>query len=176
MPPNCDVGRRWLALGIFREPLMKEDAMHANEAIPELDQSASGELKVPVDLLSECLAVVRHMEVDEKMSPGQSPGHSHHKPGVWNDLNGVELSGKPCEWCATWARFREATFAANQARATQLDRFREFTLSQCPQPDLVDLREYPGHELGLVEQRRFLNPAVERDWKLWQAATKSSLG
>lgn len=36
----------------------------------------------------------------------KGPGHSHDVPGIWDADNG-ELSGKPCEWCATWTRLRE---------------------------------------------------------------------
>lgn len=38
---------------------------------------------------------------------GNAPGHGHEVPGVWDEDNGRELAGKPCEWCATWTLFRE---------------------------------------------------------------------
>ncbi len=34
---------------------------------------------------------------------GNAPGHSHEVPGVWDSDNG-DLAGKPCAWCAVWAR------------------------------------------------------------------------
>jgi len=30
-----------------------------------------------------------------------APGHCHNVPGHW------DVSGLPCEWCATWNRVRE---------------------------------------------------------------------
>ena len=34
---------------------------------------------------------------------GNAPGHCHEVPGVWDSDNG-ELAGKPCAWCAVWAK------------------------------------------------------------------------
>jgi len=34
---------------------------------------------------------------------GNAPGHAHEVSGVWDDDND-ELAGKPCAWCAVWAR------------------------------------------------------------------------
>ena len=37
---------------------------------------------------------------------GNAPGHGHEVPGIWDSDNG-KLAGKPCAWCATWAKARE---------------------------------------------------------------------
>lgn len=34
---------------------------------------------------------------------GNAPGHSHEIPGVWDSDNGKK-AGKPCAWCAIWAK------------------------------------------------------------------------
>jgi hypothetical protein len=34
---------------------------------------------------------------------GNAPGHCHQIPGVWDRDNGTK-AGKPCAWCATWAK------------------------------------------------------------------------
>lgn len=44
-----------------------------------------------------------------------APGHGHCRPGVWDDDNAPELAGKPCEWCADWAKARAAIAAARSA-------------------------------------------------------------
>ena len=45
-------------------------------------------------------------KVFSELDTTQSPGHHHSIAGVWDDYNG-ELSGKPCEWCATWSEVRQ---------------------------------------------------------------------
>lgn len=35
---------------------------------------------------------------------GNSPGHGHAVPGVWDDDNG-DMAGQPCEQCAEWCEF-----------------------------------------------------------------------
>lgn len=35
----------------------------------------------------------------------QAPGHCHDVPGIWDTSNLPDIAGKPCEWCATWAKF-----------------------------------------------------------------------
>lgn len=54
------------------------------------------------------LQVIEELEEGD----GNGPEHAHEVRGVWDDdggnpLGNGELSGKPCEWCATWAKFRE---------------------------------------------------------------------
>ena len=43
-------------------------------------------------------------QLDERGN--QAPGHCHTIPGQWDDGNKPEIAGKPCEWCAMWARFK----------------------------------------------------------------------
>ena len=43
-------------------------------------------------------------QLDERGN--QAPGHCHTIPGRWDDGNKPEIAGKPCEWCAMWARFK----------------------------------------------------------------------
>jgi len=53
------------------------------------------------ELLRELLVQLR--ENTGIPEDGNAPFHAHEVPGVWDDDND-ELSGKPCAWCAVWAR------------------------------------------------------------------------
>jgi hypothetical protein len=53
------------------------------------------------ELLRELL--VQLCENPASSRGGNAPGHGHEVPGVWDSDNG-ELAGKPCAWCAVWAR------------------------------------------------------------------------
>ena len=57
---------------------------------------------------AEYRALLRELLVQLCENPGtredgNAPGHAHDVPGVWDSDNG-ELAGKPCAWCAVWAR------------------------------------------------------------------------
>lgn len=54
--------------------------------------------------LREALRIVIH-RLDE--GGPDAPGHSHYIAGIWDADNG-DLAGKPCEWCAEWAKARAA--------------------------------------------------------------------
>lgn len=47
---------------------------------------------------------------------GNAPGHAHEVPGVWDSDNG-ELAGKPCAWCAVWARAAANGLVGSNAEA-----------------------------------------------------------
>jgi hypothetical protein len=47
-------------------------------------------------------AVRREMDEDDG---GNAPGHSHSRPGIWDDDNVPSKAGKPCAWCLTWSKF-----------------------------------------------------------------------
>jgi hypothetical protein len=51
---------------------------------------------------------------------GNAPGHGHEIPGVWDNDNG-KLAGKPCAWCAVWAKAKELRAAI----ASTKDQFRD---------------------------------------------------
>lgn len=53
------------------------------------------------ELLRELL--VQLCENPSIREDGNAPGHAHEVPGVWDSDNG-DLAGKPCAWCAMWAR------------------------------------------------------------------------
>lgn len=38
---------------------------------------------------------------------GNAPGHCHEIPGVWDSDNGKK-AGKPCSWCAIWAKAKSS--------------------------------------------------------------------
>lgn len=37
-----------------------------------------------------------------------APGHAHSVPGVWDSGNHPDKAGKPCAWCALWAKALKA--------------------------------------------------------------------
>jgi len=40
---------------------------------------------------------------EDDCNDGNAPGHGHEIPGIWDSDNGKK-AGKPCAWCATWAK------------------------------------------------------------------------
>ncbi|MBT9570041.1 MAG: hypothetical protein IV106_02815 [Pseudomonas umsongensis] len=46
-------------------------------------------------------AVVSEIPFAENIKPGNAPGHSHNKPGIWDEDNGAK-AGKDCAWCKVW--------------------------------------------------------------------------
>lgn len=60
------------------------------------------EQKAEIKRLRDMLrAVVEQLSGRQIRSIGDAPGHSHDRPGIWDDDNS-ELSGQPCAWCALW--------------------------------------------------------------------------
>jgi hypothetical protein len=59
------------------------------------------------DLLA---AVVREIPHRNPTRNGDAPGHSHRKPGIWDDFNGPK-SGTPCAWCLVWKEANQAIAA-----------------------------------------------------------------
>ncbi|MGL4651226.1 MAG: hypothetical protein ACRC1H_17605 [Caldilineaceae bacterium] len=49
---------------------------------------------------------------------GNAPGHGHKVPGVWDSDNG-KLAGKPCAWCALWAKAKQLRAAIAATKAPQ---------------------------------------------------------
>lgn len=43
-----------------------------------------------------------------------APGHAHSVPGVWDSSNHPDKAGKPCAWCALWARAKAAVGAVDR--------------------------------------------------------------
>jgi hypothetical protein len=43
---------------------------------------------------------------------GNAPGHAHDIPGIW-DMDNGKLAGKPCAWCATWAKAKALGLMSN---------------------------------------------------------------
>lgn len=68
---------------------------------------------VIAELRRECdeLRALMREVYDELEEGDDAPGHCHRIPGVWDMDNRKDLRGKPCEWCATWKRFRAAMSA-----------------------------------------------------------------
>lgn len=74
----------------------------------ERDSAIERELEVTKqrdDLLAVFSVVISEME-DRDRNDGNAPGHGHKIPGIWDSDNG-SLSGKPCAWCAVWAKAKE---------------------------------------------------------------------
>lgn len=70
---------------------------------PALDISMDPDTAVRY-VRADCLApLIEELERDRHVVPGNSPGHSHDVPGVWDRTGNPEhLSGKPCERCRMW--------------------------------------------------------------------------
>lgn len=66
------------------------------------------------ELVAAGMAVVTKLD-----DPPNAPGHGHREIGIWDDDNPPELAGKPCQWCADWARFRAALTAAKAKQGAQ---------------------------------------------------------
>lgn len=94
--------------GYFRaEPFGWTDCSETDEgAVPLYEQASIDELiKQRDDLLAVFSVVISEME-DRDRNDGNAPGHGHKIPGIWDSDNG-SLSGKPCAWCAVWAKAKE---------------------------------------------------------------------
>ena len=77
-------------------------------AVEEWTSPAAREIEALRAENSEYRELLRELLVQLCENPGiredgNAPGHAHEVPGVWDDDND-ELSGKPCAWCAVWAR------------------------------------------------------------------------
>ena len=60
------------------------------------------QLKAEVEALRGVMAaVVSEIPHARYVSPGNSPGHSHRRPGIWDEDNGAK-AGKECGWCKVW--------------------------------------------------------------------------
>lgn len=46
-----------------------------------------------------------HPDADDD---GNAPGHSHSKPGIWDDDNKPAIRGTACQWCHVWNVARNA--------------------------------------------------------------------
>jgi hypothetical protein len=100
------------------ENLMSENASLLAD-IATLDQE-SRQVRARLDRVTaerdEVLAVFRlvinEIEHRDRSDDGNAPGHSHDIPGVWDSDNGA-LAGKPCAWCATWAKAKELVAIAS---------------------------------------------------------------
>ena len=46
---------------------------------------------------------------------GNAPGHGHKVAGVWDSDNG-KLAGKPCGWCAVWAKAKDIRNAISSVK------------------------------------------------------------
>lgn len=74
------------------------------DGLPSVDEYIAIE-KQRDDLLAVFSVVISEME-DRDRNDGNAPGHGHKIPGIWDSDNG-SLSGKPCAWCAVWAKAKE---------------------------------------------------------------------
>ena len=77
-------------------------------AVEEWTSPAARELEALRAATSEYRELLRELLVQLCENPGiredgNAPGHAHEVPGVWDSDNG-ELAGKPCAWCAVWAK------------------------------------------------------------------------
>lgn len=60
------------------------------------------QLKAENEALRNVISVVTsEIPRGEYIQPGNSPGHCHDIPGIWDQGNG-EKSGKECGWCKVW--------------------------------------------------------------------------
>lgn len=52
----------------------------------------------------DCLRpLMEEMERRGRVRPGNSPGHSHAVPGIWDKTGNPEhRGGQVCEWCRMW--------------------------------------------------------------------------
>jgi hypothetical protein len=66
---------------------------------PERRVRAEHELREMKSLFSRLLEELDEYDRDD----GNAPGHCHEVPGVWDSDNGKK-AGKPCAWCAIWAK------------------------------------------------------------------------
>jgi hypothetical protein len=71
---------------------------------------------------AEYRALLRELLVQLCENPGiredgNAPGHAHEVPGVW-DSDNDELAGKPCAWCAVWARAVANGLVGSNAKVT----------------------------------------------------------
>ena len=80
---------------------MTAEKLHDKGDIAEELAARDIEIAEYRELLRELL--VQLCETPGSREDGNAPGHAHEVPGVWDDDNG-ELAGKPCAWCAVWAR------------------------------------------------------------------------
>jgi len=59
------------------------------------------------DVLREALrSLVATLPPHLRGRSGAGPGHSHERPGIWDDDNDPLLAGQPCEWCRAWGEAR----------------------------------------------------------------------
>ena len=61
-----------------------------------------GQLKAENEALRDVMAaVISEIPHAKHIQPGNSPGHSHRVPGVWDEDNGAK-AGRECGWCKVW--------------------------------------------------------------------------
>lgn len=81
------------------------NSRHGFHDLPSRVKTVVGErdqLKAEVEALRGVMAaVVSEIPHARYVSPGNSPGHSHRRPGIWDEDNGAK-AGKECGWCKVW--------------------------------------------------------------------------
>lgn len=99
---------------------------------------------------------------------GNAPGHGHAIPGVWDEDNGA-LAGKPCAWCALWAKGKAMLDTVSDT--TKLDRRPAAPESnwikcseQLPEIDAAVFLQCADGEIGIAARCDMANGTWEWGW------------
>lgn len=87
------------------ETNLRQQIAHMNDEIAGLKSDVAYVEKQRDELLSVFGVVIDELETKHG-NDGNAPGHGHEVAGVWDSDNG-KLAGKPCGWCAVWAKAKD---------------------------------------------------------------------
>lgn len=89
-------------LALLAEIESTETRLHDVAVLCATVEQERDQLKAENDALRGVMAaVIAEIPHAKHVQPGNSPGHSHRVPGIWDEDNGPK-AGNECGWCKVW--------------------------------------------------------------------------